>query len=132
MITNKLKKILILTLGLIYIHGLEEIISGTFAPNDPWMVFFGNLFETRAEVFYWSFHIMWWVLVPIGIILLTGNRKLILSLLSLFGILYFIELHHPIKAILAGHYYPGAISGLFYPVLGFFYWKELFKNWSKP
>lgn len=130
MISKRLLNILILTLGLIYLHGLEEIISGTFPFNDPWMVYFGNLFGTKTEVFYWTFHGMWWLLVPIGIILLRGSRKLVFSLLTLFGILYFIELHHPIKAILAGHYYPGMITGLMYPILGFFYWKELLKNWK--
>ena len=130
MLSKKLKLILLLTLVLIYLHGLEEFLSG-FPFNDPWMVFFGNLFETKTQVFYWAFHIMWWILVPVGIILLMGGKKLIYILLMLFGVIYVTELHHVIKSISAGHYYPGMITGLMYPILGFFYWKELIKNWRK-
>ncbi len=79
--------------------------------------------------FYRDFHIMWWILVPVGIILLIGNKKWVNSLLILFGIVYFIELHHIIKGVTAGYYYPGMITALFYPIVGFFYWKELLKNW---
>lgn len=130
MISNKLKFILFLTLGLIYLHGLEEIITG-FSFDDPWMVYFGNLVETKTEVFYWTFHIMWWILVPVGIILLIGSKKWMYSLLALFGIVYFTELHHVIKAIIAGHYYAGMITASLYPILGIFYWKELLNNWRK-
>ncbi len=129
MIAKKLKIILILTLGLVYLHGLEEFLSG-FPFNDPWMVFFGNLVETKTQVFYWTFHAMWWILVPVGVILLIGNRRWIHALLVLFGIIYVIELHHVIKGVLSGGYYPGMITGMIYPILGFFYWKELWNSRS--
>lgn len=128
MISKKLKTILLLTLGLIYLHGLEEIVSG-FQFDDPWMVWFGNLFQTKAEVFYWSFHLMWWLLIPVSLLLIFGGRKWTYILLALFGSVYFVELHHPVKALLFGYYYAGMITGMLYPILGIFYWKELIRIW---
>ncbi len=130
MISRKLKLILFLTLGLIYLHGLEEVISG-FQFDDPWMVWAGNLVDTKTEVFYWTFHLMWWILVPIAIILIVGNRRWIYSLLALFGLVYFTELHHTLKGILAGSYFPGMITGIIYPILGVFYWRQLIKDWRE-
>jgi|SRR3989344_2211887 len=130
MIPKNLKNVLILTLALIFAHGVEEVVSGFYA-QDSWMIFFGNLFNTKAEVFYWSFHIMWWILVPVGVILLIGSKRLVYLLLTLFGLLYITELHHVIKGVFAWHYYPGMITGIIYPFLGVFYWKELLISWRK-
>lgn len=132
MISKKLKTILYITLILIFLHGLEEVIS-TFPVNDSWMIFFGNFFQTKTEVFYWTFHIMWWILVLVGVGLLSGNRKIVLGILTVFGVLYFTELHHVIKALITRQfqYYPGMLTGLAYPILGIFYWKELIVNWRK-
>ena len=128
MVSKRLKTILLLTLGIIYLHGLEEVISG-FQYDDPWMIWFADFFSTKTEVFYWSFHIMWWLLIPISLLFIFGGRKWTYFLLSLFGLAYFIELHHPIKALVFSRYYPGMITGLLYPVVGIFYWGQLIKDW---
>ena len=43
------------------------------------------------------------------------------------GIIFIYELHHLYKAVLTGGYYPGLITALLFPVIGYFYWRELLK-----
>lgn len=129
MISNKLKRIFLISLILIYAHGIEEIIGG-FQYFDSFMVYGANLFNTTPEIFYWVSHLVWWVSLPILFLLFSKNR-LGLPLMTLYGIVFFIELHHPIKGILVGSYYPGMITALFYPIFGVFYWQQIIKDWKK-
>ena len=128
MASNKLKHIFLLSLILIYAHGVEEIING-FQFSDSFMVYGANLFNTTPEFFYWVFHFVWWISLPI-IFLLFSNKSLGLLIMTLYGFVFFIELHHPIKGLLAGHYYPGMVTALFYPVFGIFYWQQIIKDWQ--
>ena len=127
MISKRLKNIFLLSLLLIYSHGVEEIIGG-FQHFDSFMVFGAKYFGTTPEVFYWISHLVFWILLP-TLFLLFRNRRIGLVLISMFGLIFFIEIHHIIKGITANRYYPGMTTALFYPVIGFFFWKELIKNW---
>ena len=129
MISDKLKKLYLLAMLLIAAHGVEEYLSG-FSYKDSFVFYFASLFESKEQVFYWSFHIMWWLFIPIAYLLILGGRW-VLYLLSLFSVVFAFELHHVIKGILSGGYYPGMITGFFYPILGIFFWRELVKNWRK-
>lgn len=128
MISNKLKRIFLISLILIYAHGIEEIIGG-FQYFDSFIVYGANLFNTTPEIFYWVSHLVWWVSLPILFLLFHKNR-LGLLLMALYGLVFFIELHHPIKGLLIGSYYPGMVTALFYPVVGFFYWKQIIRDWK--
>lgn len=125
--SNKLKKLFLLSLILIYAHGIEEIING-FQHLDSFMVYGANLFSTTPEIFYWVSHLIWWISLPI-LFLLLSKKRLGLILLTLYGLVFFVELHHPIKGLLVKGYYPGMITALIYPVFGFFYWKQVIRDW---
>lgn len=127
MVSKTLKFLFLLTLFLIAAHGIEEVSTG-FLYKDDFISYLSGLFNTKAEVFYWSFHIMWWLMLVVAYLLLMGGRWLLIPL-TLFGIVYIFEIHHLIKAFSAGGYYPGMISAFFYPIIGVFYWKELINNW---
>lgn len=124
----KLKHLFLLSLILIYSHGVEEIING-FQFSDSFMVYGASLLNTTPEFFYWVSHIIWWLSLPVLFLLLSKSR-LSLLLMTLYGLVFFIELHHPIKGLLASRYYPGMITVLLYPVFGFFYWKQIIKDWK--
>lgn len=128
MISDKLKHIFLLSLILIYVHGVEEIING-FQYSDSFMVYGANLFNTTPEIFYWVSHLVWWISLPTLFLLFNKNR-LGLLLMTLYGFVFFIELHHPIKGLLSGRYYPGMITALLYPVFGIFYWKQIIRDWK--
>jgi len=80
------------------------------------------------ETFYWGFHVIWWLLLPSAYIFFRKS-PILLPLLTLFSIVFAFELHHIVKAAIAGQYYPGMITAIFYPILGVFFYKELIQNW---
>ena len=128
MISDKLKHIFLLSLLLIYAHGVEEIITG-FQYSDSFIVYGANLSNTTPEIFYWVSHLIWWLSLPI-LFLLFNKSRLGLLLMTLYGLIFFIELHHPIKGILIGSYYPGMITAMLYPIFGIFYWKQIIIDWK--
>lgn len=127
MISKKLKLLFLLTLILIAAHGVEEF-NTKFLYIDESNRFFANLLNTKEEIFYWAFHIMWWLMLIVVYLLIMGGKWALIPL-TLFGIVYVFEIHHMFKGFQTGGYYPGMLTALFYPVLGIFYWKELIKNW---
>ena len=129
MVSKRLQTLFTLALLLIAAHGVEEVSTG-FMYHDSFVSYFANLFNTKEELFYWSFHIMWWLMLIVSWVFIVG-KKFILIPLSLFGIVFFFETHHLIKGLLSGSYYSGTVTAFFYPILGIFYWKELLKNWRK-
>ena len=128
MVSKSLRKLFLISLLLIYAHGVEEIING-FQHLDSFMVYGANLFNTTPEIFYWVSHLIWWIFLPM-LFLLFNKSRLGLLLLTLYGFVFIIELHHPIKGFLARNYYPGMITALFYPIYGIFYWKQVARDWK--
>ena len=127
MISNNLKHLFLLSLIPIYLHGMEEIVNG-FQQVDVFMVYGASYFQTTPEVFYWISHIIWWVSLPLLYLLLNKSR-FALPLMTVFSLVFIIELHHPIKGLLIHQYYPGMITALFYPIFGLFYWQQLIREW---
>ena len=129
MVSRRLKNIFLTTLVLIYVHGIEEILTG-FPHVDSFMKVGSDYLDLTPEQFYWMFHLSFWVLLPILYIVFHRRGKIALFSFSLFGFFFFvIELHHIIKALYSLSYYPGLITALVYPFIGVLYWKELIKNW---
>ena len=129
MISNRLQTLFTLALLLVAAHGVEEVSTG-FMYHDGFVNYFANIIDTKEELFYWSFHIMWWLMLIVVYLLLKGGKWALIPL-SLFGIVFIVEIHHLIKALAFGGYYPGMITAFFYPALGVFYWKELINSWKK-
>ena len=133
MISQKLKTIFLISIPIFIAHGLEEILFG-FAANDSHVAFmFGKLasLPTTQAVFI-MFQIMIWLLLVISYLLLLGH-KWQLRLMSILGIIFVYELHHLYKAISVGGYYPGIVTAIPLYIIGFFFWKELRKQFAaKP
>lgn len=127
MISKHLRLLFLLSLLLIAAHGVEETFTG-FRHTDSFVVAFGNFFNMTPEAFYWTFHILWWILLP-SVYIFLRKSTFMLPLLTIFSIVFIFELHHVIKALMASQYYPGVITASFYPILGIFFYKELIKNW---
>ncbi|NQV91247.1 hypothetical protein HQ489_02125 [Candidatus Woesearchaeota archaeon] len=126
MISDKLKKITLISLVMIYAHGLEEIIFGFWKVNSVLSGFY-NQFSSIPQAAYYASHIPWWLfLVPLFLLVLGG--KWTLRVMALFGLVFIIEIHHILGGLTPLSYYPGLITAIFYPIVGFFYWKEWIKN----
>jgi len=128
MISQRLQTIFFISLGLMYLHGLEEVLTN-FQSTDSFMAFGANIFTTTPESFYWFSHLLWWIAVPI-LFLIFRKKSFIFLLLALFGIMFFTEIHHLVKAILTKAYYPGMITAFFYPIVGVYFYKELVRKWK--
>ena len=127
MVSEKLKKLTFLSLLLIYAHGIEEIIMGFWKVNSMLMVWNDRLVSIPHAV-YWASHIpFWFFLIPMFLLVLGGKWNL--RVLALFGLIFVVEIHHIVSALFVTQtYYPGLITAIFYPIIGFFYWKELIHN----
>ncbi len=129
MISKNLQLLFVLSLLLIAAHGVEETLT-EFRRTDPFVISIANYLGTTPEMFYWIFHIIWWVLLP-SVYIFLRKSDVLLPLLTLFSIVFVFELHHVVKAVIANRYYSGMFTALFYPILGVFFYKELIKNWKE-
>lgn len=130
MVSKKLKILTALTILLLYLHAYEEAVTG-FPQSDVFFIWIGNAFLNQTTEAYWVSHIIWFVLLAISFLLILGG-KWTLRILSIFSLVFIVELHHVIKAIIYQKlYYPGMFTALLFPILGIFYWRELIINWRK-
>ena len=130
MITIKLRTYFLVTSLLLVAHMLEEWFSG-FPDVFPFMIWLGQQFQSTSGAAFFIFMLMSWLLLLVSLVFLSEKKKWILWMLSIFSIIYLFELHHPVRALLLGHYYPGAVTGLLFPFVGIFFWKELRNNFNK-
>ncbi len=130
MISSKLKSIFGFSILLFIAHGIEEYFTGFYNLHqwDEWI--FGLLpFISIPQAMFATFQVMLWLLLAIALVLLFSERTR-LFVLSFVGIIYLFELHHPIKALMAGSYYPGLVTSLAFPVIAYFFWKEWVLNYK--
>jgi len=98
---------------------------------DPSSKFVFGYFEKMSvlQATFLLFQIMIWILLIISYLLIT-NEKWQLRLMIIPGLIYIFELHHIIKSLIIWNYYPGLITALIFPIIGFLFWKELIKNFD--
>lgn len=129
MVSTRLKNIFALSIPLFIAHGIEEFATH-FYDTDAWdQAIFGNLFgnlSTHGATFI-TFQIMLWLLLIISFLLLLGE-KWQFRILAIAGVIYIYELHHIIKAVSVGGYYPGLVTALVFPVIAYFFWMEWFRS----
>ncbi|MHB1086561.1 MAG: HXXEE domain-containing protein [Minisyncoccota bacterium] len=129
MITNKLKYIFALSIPLFIAHGIEEYFTGFYNLDqwDEWI--FGLLpFVSIHQAMFATFQALFWLLLLVSLLLLIRERMRLYAL-GLVGVIYIFELHHIIKALLSGGYYPGLITSLVFPVIAYFFWQEFIRNY---
>ena len=130
MISQKLKTLFYISVPIFIAHGLEEIFNGFYNVDSFFKFAFGFL-ETMSvpQATFIVFQIMIWLAFIVFAFLIT-SEKWRLRLMLLPGIIYIFELHHIWKALMLGGYYPGAITAIAFPIIGFLFSKELIKNFQ--
>ena len=131
MISKKLKLLFLLSIPLFITHGLEEYFTGFFN-IDPIFKFVFQYFEnmTVFQATFLLFQIMLWLFLITFFFLILGG-KWPLRLMVILGVVLIFELHHIIRTIVEWSYYPGTITALLFPILAFFFWKELINNFKE-
>lgn len=131
MITSRLKLIFGLSIPFFIAHGVEEYLTGFYNLDkwDEWI--FGLLpFVSTHQAMFATFQVMLWLLLIVALVLFLGERWRF-YMLALLGVIFIFELHHPVKALLTGGYYPGLVTSLAFPFLAYFFWREWLKNYRK-
>jgi len=127
MISSKLRFYILLSIPLFIAHGLEELFTG-FADIDP---IFANVFAIFNlpvnGTSFLIFQIAAWIAL-ILIYLKLGQNRWSTFFAVLVGLIYFLELHHIFQSVFRGEYYSGLITALAFPVIGFFFWRELLRS----
>ena len=128
MISNRLKNIFAISIPIFIAHGLEEYFTGFFNIDNIFRFVFSP-FETMSvlQATFLLFQIMIWFFLIVFLLLIT-NEKWQLRLMIIPGLIYIFELHHLWKALMLGGYYPGVVTGIAFPIIGFLFWKALLKN----
>ncbi len=126
-LSKRLEKYFIIFVLLQIAHGLEEYFTGFYDKN-PISKFIFQYFETMStyQQTFLLFQIMIWVLLIISFLLIFES-KWDIYLLIIPALIMIFELHHVIEAIMIRGYYPGLITSLPFPVLGFLWGKELLR-----
>ena len=127
-LSKKLKNIFLISIPIFIAHGLEAYFTG-FYNVDSFFNFFIKLFgyTNLNQAIFITFEIVVWLLLIISF-LLFKDRKFILFIITVWGLILIFELHHLIKALLRWDYYPGTVTAILLLIIGFFFWKELTIN----
>ena len=127
MLSKKIQNLFLISSILFIAHGLEEYFTG-FYKVDSLFYFVFKYFESMSvfQATFLVFQIMLWILLAISYALIF-KKNWLLGLVALPAVACFIEVHHLVKAAIRWAYYPGSITALILLIVGYFYWKELFK-----
>lgn len=131
MISEKLKTIFIISIPFFIAHGLEEYFNHFYNIDWSFKFAFGFL-ETMSvpQATFLVFQIMLW-LAFIIFAFLFSSEEWRLRFMMLPGLIYIFEIHHIWKTLESWSYYPGSITAIAFPVIGFLFWKELLNNFKK-
>ncbi len=128
MISRKLKTIFGLSIPLFVLHGIEEYRTG-FYKVDELVQFISRPFLEMSghQTMFITLQVMFWLLLIVSFLLVASERWRF-RIMVVFGLVYVLELQHIWKAVTSWNYYPGLITAFLFPIVGYFFWKELIKN----
>ncbi len=124
---TKLQSTFLALASLFVIHGLEEYFTEFYKIDWSYRLIFDSLSDI-PEVFL-AYQASLWLLLLLTYVLLKKGKR-ISWLLIVLGVLSILELQHVYAAIVSQTYYPGLITSLLFPIVGFYFWKELLKKLS--
>lgn len=125
---RKLRTIFFVSIPVFIAHGIEEYLTGFTEVDAIFTFLFQPVLKMSVEQgTFVVFQVMAAILLIVSGLLLLGE-KWHKRLLILPGILYIFELHHLVEAIIRWEYYPGLITSLVFPILGFLFWKEWYRS----
>lgn len=128
-ISSKLKQLFLLAIVLSIAHGIEELATGFYNTDRSFLLTVGKVGGNLAVAFVIYWLILWGLFWLAYMLVVRGKWIRILS--GIVGVVMLLELQHLYEVVATGKYYPGAYTAILFPIIGFFFWKELIKNWSK-
>ncbi len=128
MISQKFKTYFLIAIIIFILHGLEEYATQFYAIDKSYLITIGSINTSGSTFLIYQF-ILWALLGLVYILVVRGKWSKILSVIV--GLTLFFELQHLYEVALTGKYYPGAYTAILFPIIAFFFWKELLKSYKK-
>ncbi len=125
MLSKKFQLIVLFSLLLHWLHGVECTLTKYYEVGPVFM----DYFHTVKETAYLAFHIPFYIFLLLAFLLLQRGRWMFIPL-ALYGMIFFTEFHHFLRGVVQMNYYPGMITSFFFPFIGILYFKELIKLWK--
>lgn len=124
MISKSLSKIILVSFGLHLLHMVEVVWSGF-----PALAYseIAERFASINDAIYYSSHLPLYA----GFMLFYFSHRYVKVLkwsLVAYAWVFISESHHCIRAMLNQQYYPGALTSFVYIIVGFFYIRQLNKD----
>jgi len=131
MISDKLKKIFLISIIVFIAHGIEEFLT-EFTKIDFSYRYIMNLLTPLGFdlAVGWTFQVLLWLLLIVAYLLMINKRSITLALLTIWGLVFIFEFHHIYKTLTIGSYYPGLITALIFVGIGVWFWRELLKEFG--
>lgn len=131
MSSDKLWKIPLWSIPIFVAHGIEEYLTFSYS-SIPSFISIGQTFQVSAQSGFLLFQLAWWMVLIISVVLIKKRISILAQLLVLaLGGVYIYELEHIINAVKMGSYYAGLLTSIPLLIMGFLYWKELLKGFTK-
>ena len=105
-------------------HGLEEYFTGFYKIDASYRYLFGGISDFSSVFLIYQI-LLWSLLI---LVYFLFNKSWIKWILIIIGIIYIAELQHLIMTIISKQYYPGTITSIALPIIGFLLVKELMKK----
>jgi hypothetical protein len=122
---GRYKLILYATFVAFILHTIEEYQSKLFEVDGFILTAAKNL-DTSPLIIFFIIQTLVFLLIVVSLVLVTKN-KLNKPLAIMLGVIFIFELSHLYSSIAVSGYYPGMYSGIALIIIGYFYWKEMFK-----
>lgn len=128
MISSKLKTIFIISIPIFIAHGLEEFFTKFYNVDKSFLLTVGKISDNLALAFIF-YQITLWLLLLLAYFLFRKN-KLVLPISIIFIFVMTLELQHLYETLITGKYYPGTYTAVLFPIIAFFFLKELLNNYK--
>lgn len=127
LITRKMWLYLFISVVIMFIHKVESFYTYEWILS-PFYNKVVAIADSEGEAAFITLVILVFGIFVTALMLLKGGNWPLVWL-SIYGFMFFIEIHHTIKAIIFENYYSGLYTAWIFSLFGIFYWKELIHNY---
>ena len=119
---NKIQKIVLSTMLVLFLHAIEEYFTN-FYNLDFSTIEASKLLHISPAAFWLIGQgiVLTFLIFSIVVIL---PRRIPIWFAVIMGVAFIIELSHPYSAIVSRAYFPGLITSLVFPILGYYFFRE--------
>ena len=127
MISLRLRTLFLIGIVVFIVHGIEEFVTGFYNIDRSFLLTVGKLGSNLSMIFI-IYQLILWSLLGLAYTWIA-QAKCTRTLSSVVGLVMLLELQHLYEVVVTAQYYPGAYTAILFPIIAYFFWKELIKNW---